>query len=164
VTDQNEEQPVTQTWDAFWAEVQAEQQAEIEQICGVDVPVPVDMELQFSERVKQLRESDRDEDIEELVSMLFGSGVLAQWRANGMTQRGFRTVLLWGMARAEGLVMTFREAYDRMVDVEANPQRAAAPNREQRRAAAKRPSASTGGRSKRTSSGSTGSGRKKSPA
>jgi hypothetical protein len=47
-----------------------------EVIRGVVVPVPTDMPLGFQQRMNALRDSDRDEDVQELVALIFGPGVL----------------------------------------------------------------------------------------
>lgn len=139
-----------QSWDDFWTEVSG---AGTETIRGVTVPIPTDVSMQFWKRLEELHESSADEDVEELVSMLFGEGVLAKWQAAGIGYRELQTVLGWGMAHASGEPMTFREAYD-LVAAEGKAARPS-PNRAQRRQSAR-----TGGPSKRTSSASTGSARK----
>jgi hypothetical protein len=145
-----------QSWDAFWAEVQGS--AETEVIAGVTVRVPVDVSMDFEQRLKRFQDSDREEDVAQLVNELFGEDVYEQWLEGGMTARGFLTALGWGIARAKGHDLSFREAYELMQRAEGNPQ---APNREQRRAAQNGRSGAGGGQSKRTSSGSTGSRRRR---
>jgi hypothetical protein len=148
----------TQSFDDFWAEVQAETTAKTEVICGVEVLVPSDLPLGFSIRLNELQESESDEDVRELVALLFGEGALEDWMDAGMTGRQFQTVLAWGVARAQGQAITFRQAYDIVSAAEEG--KAPVPNRAARRAAVRQRSAATGGRSKRTSSASTGSARK----
>lgn len=153
--------PATQSWDAFWAEVNAKPQTEV--IRGVTVPVPSDMPLGFQQRVNALRDSDRDEDVQELVALIFGPGVLDQWIANGMGAREFRIVCGWGIANGSGQPTTFRQAYDLMAAAEAEgkaPGEPSAPNRAARRAATKPRSSAGGATSKPTSRASTGSARK----
>lgn len=153
--------PATQSWDAFWAEVNAKPQTEV--IRGVTVPVPSDMPLGFQQRVNALRDSDRDEDVQELVALIFGPGVLDQWIANGMGEREFRIVCGWGIANGAGKSTTFREAFDLMAMAEAEgkaPGEPSAPNRATRRAATKKPSSAGGATSKPTSRASTASARK----
>lgn len=152
--------PATQSWDAFWAEVNAKPQTEV--IRGVTVPVPSDMPLGFQQRANELRDSTSDEDIQELVAMIFGPGVLDQWIANGMGAKEFRVVCGWGFRNGQGQPTTFREAFDLMAKAEAEgkAESAQSPNRATRRAATKKPSSAGGATSKRTSSASTGSARK----
>lgn len=150
--------PATQSWDAFWAEVNAKPQTEV--IRGVTVPVPSDMPLGFQQRANELRDSTSDEDIQELVAMIFGPGVLDQWIANGMGAKEFRVVCGWGFRNGQGQPTTFREAFDLMAAAEAEgkaPGEPSAPNRAARRAATKPRSSAGGATSKRTSSGSTAS-------
>lgn len=155
-----DEQPAdARAWDAFWAEVQGEGRTET--IRGVTVPVPSDLPLGFKARMDQLRDSDRDEDVQELVGMVFGPGVLDQWITAGMGMREFQTVLTWGMSCGGGNPITFREAYELVAGAEG---KSPGPSRATRRAATKKPSSPTGGASKRTSSASTSSGRKASRA
>lgn len=151
--------PATQSWDAFWAEVNAKPKTEV--IRGVTVPVPTDMPLGFQQRANELRDSTNDADIRELTAMIFGDGVLDQWIANGMGAREFMVVCGWGFANGSGQTMTFREAYDLMAKAEAEGKAdsAPSPNRATRRAATKKPSSAGGATSKRTSSASTGSAR-----
>lgn len=156
----------TQSWDAFWAEVSGRR---TEVIRGVEVRVPSDIPLGYEERLAQLSdlgEGSRLEEFEPLVSPLFGDGVFAQWVEAGMGTLEFLTVITWGMAQAAGKDLTFAEAY--AVAASDDPGKAVGANRAARRAATKtasrKPSVSTGGPSKRTSSGSTGSARRTSRA
>ncbi|MGW1039896.1 hypothetical protein [Streptomyces sp. NPDC002547] len=148
----------SQSWDDFWAEVSP---ARTEVIRGIEVRVPTDLPLAVEQRAEDLRDSDAIEDIAELLDLLFGVSLDA-WRDAGMGLRELQTVLTWGMAQASGVDMTFAEAYEAVVkgDGEGKPVAPPGANRATRRAASRAPSASTGGRSKRTSSGSTGSARK----
>lgn len=146
----------TQSWDDFWTEAAPPQRTEV--ICGVEVLVPTDFPLNLAARLERLEESEDEDDLHELVGLLFGEGALADWVAAGMTTRQFQVAFAWGIAHASGQPLTFAEAYER---VTAADEGKAPGNRATRRAAARaaaRPrSASTGGRSKRTSSGSTAS-------
>lgn len=152
------EQPAdTQAWDDFWAEVQPAQRTET--ICGVEVLVPTDMPLNLMRRLEELEASEDEQDLHELVGLLFGEGALADWQDAGMTMGQFQVALAWGVAHAQGQDLSFREVYER---VRAAEQGKALPNRAARRAAARPRSASTGGRSKPTSSASTGSPRTRS--
>lgn len=150
--------PATQSWDAFWAEANAKPKTEV--IRGVTVPVPSDMPLGFQQRANELRDSTRDEDVQELVAMIFGEGVLDQWIANGMGAKEFKVVCGWGYANGSGNAVTFREAFDLMAAAEAEGKAGSPANRATRRAATKKPSSAGGATSKRTSSASTASARK----
>jgi hypothetical protein len=150
----------TSSWDAFWAEVNADAAA-TETIRGVTVPVPSDLPLGFQQRVNELRDSTRDEDVQELVALVFGAGVLDQWIAADMGSREFQVVLAWGIANGGGKPTSFREAFELVTAAEAEGKAPSAqPNRAARRAGTNSPSSGTGGRSKRTSSASTASARK----
>lgn len=149
--------PATQSWDDFWGEVNAKQATEA--IRGVTVPVPTDLPLGFKQRLNAVSGSDRDEDVHELVGLLFGPGVLAQWVAAGMGTREFQVVLAWGMAHGGGQPLTFREAFDLIETADAEG-KSPGPNRAARRAATKPRKSPTGGASKRTSPASTTSARK----
>ncbi|MGW4602743.1 hypothetical protein ACWENS_05635 [Streptomyces sp. NPDC004532] len=146
----------TETFDEFWASVAA---ARTEVIRGVEVAVPTDMPLAMSHRLEELQDSERDEDLHELVGILFGGEVLADWIDAGMGAVEFQTVLVWGLAHASGQDMSFREAH--RVALEAAEGKAPA-GRPANRAARRSQSAAGGGPSKRTSGGSTGSARKRS--
>ncbi|MFF5980847.1 hypothetical protein ACFY78_18580 [Streptomyces olindensis] len=154
-----------ETWDAFWAEVSG---GRTEVIRGVEVQVPSDMPLAMEKRIDELRESEAEEDVAELVALLFGADILAAWIDAGMGALEFQTVLTWGMAQAGGRDLSFGEALELVRDGAGEGKRVGpkGPNRATRRATgapAKR-SAAGGGRSKQTSSASTASGRKTSRA
>lgn len=149
------EPPASAGWDAFWAEVNAKPAA-TEVIRGVTVPVPADLPLGFQQRVAQLQNSDRDEDVRELVGRIFGDDILDRWIAADMGARELQIVMAWGIANGGGRPTTFQEAYDMVVAAEAEGKEASAPpNRAARRAASTKRSSASGGASKRTSSAST---------
>lgn len=142
-----------QSWDDFWSEIEREEAAEAGEaattvIRGVEVAVPRDLPLKFDRRLKQLEQSEDEDDVAELVGYLFGDDVYEQWVDNGMRSVEFRTVLLWGIANGKGQSTTFRDAYKAVQDEGKSTK----PNRSD-----KRQSAKAGRSSKRTSSGSTGS-------
>ena len=148
-----------ETWDAFWAEASG---GRTEVIRGVGVQVPTDMPLAREKRIEELRESEAEEDLAELIAMLFGADVLEAWIENGMGAVEFQTVLTWGMAQAGGRDMSFGEALEMVRSGGGEGKRVGpqGPNRAARRAAPAKRSAAGGGRSKPTSSESTGSARK----
>jgi hypothetical protein len=149
-----------ETWDAFWAEAIS---SRTEVIRGVEVRVPTDMPLVMERRIEELSESEAEEDLAELISMLFGADVLDAWLEAGMGVVELQTVLTWGMAHAAGRDLSFAEALDlvREGDGAGKALGSGQPNRAARRAGApKKRSAAGGGQSKRTSRASTGSARK----
>ncbi|MFJ5259086.1 hypothetical protein ACIQAC_01245 [Streptomyces sp. NPDC088387] len=148
-----------QSWDEFWAEVSG---GRTEVIRGVRVRVPTDMPLLMEQRVEELRDSEAEEDLHELVGLLFSGNVLGQWIEAGMGVVEFQTALTWGMAHAGGADMSFHEALElvRSGDGEGKKQGPKGPNRAARRAAPAKRSAAGGGPSKRTSSANTGSARR----
>lgn len=95
---------------------------------------------------------------------LFGRDVFDQWVDGGMTEKEFQVVLLWGMAHGKGQPMTFREAYTAFRRAEgkapapASASAGATDSNSSRPSAKRKPRAATGGRSKATSTASTGSG------
>jgi uncharacterized protein (DUF4415 family) len=136
-----------------------------ETIRDVEVRIPTDVPLAMEQRMRALEDSEDEEDIRELVAMLFGADVLDEWRTNGMGLLEFKTVLAWGMAHASGAGVSFMEALAAVREAEAAEGKApSGQNRASRRAAPKKPSGGTGGRSARTSAASTASRRKSSPA
>lgn len=145
----------TSSWDAFWAEVNAGD-APTEVIRGVTVRVPTDLPLGFQQRVNELRDSTADEDVQELVALVFGAGVLDQWIAADMGSREFQVVLAWGIANGGGKPTSFREAFELVTAAAAEGKAPSAqPNRAARRAATNSRSSATGGQSRPTSSAST---------
>ncbi|MEV8431994.1 hypothetical protein ACWHLZ_28090 [Streptomyces chartreusis] len=145
-----------ESWDAFWAEVSG---GRTEVIRGVEVAVPSDMPLVMEKRIEELRDSEAEEDLHELVAMLFGGDVLGEWIESGMGVLEFQTVLTWGMAQAGGRDMSFSEALElvRSGGGEGKPAAPKGPNRAARRSAPAKRSAAGGGQSRRTSGGSTSS-------
>lgn len=148
-----------ESWDSFWAEVSG---GRTEVIRGIEVQVPADMPLGFQERAEALNEESPEEEIAGLVDELFGEEVFPRWKQAGMGVMELITAVTWGMLQASGRDVSFREAYETARS--EDPGKALAPNRQARRAASKTRSASTGGRSARTSAASTASRRKSSPA
>lgn len=146
-----------EAWGEFWAEV-AGGPERTETIRGITVTVPKDLPIAVEHRIEVLSESDKYDDMAELVALLFGVDALDQWRDTGMGMLELQTILTWGMAQASGTDITFRQAYDAVTgaDGEGKPAAPKGANRAARRAQ----SASTGGRSRPTSSASTGSARK----
>lgn len=142
----------SESWDDFWREVST---GRTEVIRGVTVTVPTDMPLIVERRVQELQDSSREEDVAELVALIFGTDCMEQWREAGIGLMEFQTVLTWGLAHAAGTEMTFREAYDLVQAGEGASSGKAPANRAARRAQ----SSGTGGRSRPTSRASTGSGR-----
>lgn len=153
--------PDSGSWDSFWEEIHAA--ARTETIRGVTITVPTDVPLRIERRMDELRDSAEEADVAELVAELFGADALDTWVTNGMGVVEFKTLIAWGVAQGNGRDISFREAYEkvRAADEEGKPE---GPNRAARRAASKKPSASTGGRSKRTSNASTASTRTRSRA
>lgn len=145
------------SWDDFKREVFGDRTEIIE---GVEVRVPTDVPFGVSARMGDLSESSAQEDFEELVAALFGPEVFEQWMEAGMGQIGLMTVLTWGMAQAAGNDISFQDAYQAIVSGDPGKAMSPAPNRAARRSQ----SASTGGRSKRTSPASTNSTRTRSRA
>lgn len=150
-----QDDPQNGSWDAFWAEVNAKARTEI--IRGVEVRVPTDIPLAVERRMEELSESTAIEDVAELVASIFGVDVLGQWIDAGMGSTEFKTLIAWATAQGNGRDISFREAYEKVRD--ADEGKPGGPNRAARRAASKKPSARTGGRSKPTSNANTESGR-----
>lgn len=138
-------------WDQFWDEIRAGGRTET--IRGVTVRVPTDIPLAVERRMEELADSSALEDVAELVAGIFGADVLDQWIDAGMGMIEFKTVVAWGMAQGTGQDIGFRDAYERIRA--ADEGKPPGPNRAARRAASKKPSAASGGRSKRTSSANT---------
>lgn len=111
-----EENP-TQSWDAFWAEVQREEEAahggpRTEDIRGVTVTVPTGLPLSLTRRMEELQDSDRLEDVAELLTKLFGEGVYEAWVDAGMETLELQVVLAWAVAQGTGQDISFRRAYE----------------------------------------------------
>jgi hypothetical protein len=157
VTPRKATNSASQSWDQFWGEVS---KGRTEVIRGVEIKVPTDMPLILEQRVQELQDSSDMNDVAELLSILFGTDCIEQWREAGMGLQEFQTVLTWGIAHANGSDLSFAEAYDLVKngDGEGKAMAPPTPNRAVRRAQ----STGGGGRSKRTSSASTASARARS--
>ncbi|GAB3437497.1 hypothetical protein [Actinophytocola sediminis] len=152
---------------AFWEQHRAaENPPETKRILGVDVVVPTDVPLSFEDISRELAESKRPEDFEQLLGMLFGEGTLEAWKANKLTGKQLRVLVAWGMANGSGKSTTFAEAAElvakaEQLKAEADAEGKAPGNRAARRASSRTPaSGGTGRTSSRTSGASTGSRRK----
>ena len=145
------------SFDAFWAE---QSSGKTTVIRGVEVPVPCDIPIAVELRVQELQESTSEDDMRELLSMLFGVDVLDQWSANGMGGLELQTVIAWAMGQGTGADTTFEEALEL---VRSQRGEGKAPSG-QNRAARRQQSKSTGGPSKPTSRASTASTRNRSRA
>lgn len=152
----------TDSFDAFWAAQAKSGRTTV--IRGVTVPVPADLPLAFELRADELRESTAEEDVRELVGLLFGVDHLTEWRNKGMGLMELKTVLAWGAAQGAGRDISFQDALEAVRAEEGEGKAPSGQNRAARRAAPKKQSASTGGRSKATSRASTASTRTRSRA
>lgn len=153
----------SQSWAAFKREHLERETVDVE---GVPVPVPADLPFGFQHRAEQLSSSSSEDDVAELVTMLFGPDVFGRLVEAGLGAMGFLTLLMWGMAQGSGKDLSFSEAYEIVTSDDPGKAvtRAMPQNRAGRRAASKSPSKSTGTRSSRTSAASTGSARRTSRA
>lgn len=141
------------SFDAFWAAAAKSSRTTV--IRGVTVPVPADLPLSFELRAQELQESTAEADIREMLSLLFGEDHFDTWRAAGIGLLELQTVLAWGAAQGSGRDVTFAEALEAVKAKDGEGKAPSGQNRAARRAAPKKQSASTGGRSKPTSRGST---------
>ena len=146
-----------QSWEDFKREAFG---GRTEVIGGVTVRVPTDMPLVLEEWAEGLSTDSKKEDFDEVVTLLFGEGVFQQWITAGMGAVELMTAIMWGMVQGTGRDVTFMEAYELVTSDDPGKALTAPANRAQRRAASKPRSTSTGGRSRPTSSASTGSARK----
>ncbi|MFJ7070188.1 hypothetical protein [Streptomyces sp. NPDC101115] len=147
------------SWDDFKTEVFGNRTEVVE---GVELRVPNDIPFGFEERLSDLTNSRTREDVEELVAALFGPDTFDQLADAGIGQIGMMTILTWGMAQAAGNDIGFGEAYEAITSGDLG--KAFPQAQPQNRAARRKQSATTGGRSKPTSRASTGSARTRSRA
>lgn len=147
-------------FDAYWAEIS---NVRTDTVRGVTIRIPTDIPMAVEQRLTDLQESSREEDLTELLTLLFGVDTEAfeTWKAAGMGATEFQVLIIWGMSHAGGSPMTVAEAHEAVVRAAAEGKdQALPPNRAARRAS----SASTGGRSKPPSARRTASARKTSRA
>ncbi|GAA1994396.1 hypothetical protein GCM10009799_20630 [Nocardiopsis rhodophaea] len=143
-----------ESFDAFWAEVEAKQKAEkaprTETILGVtvQVPTPDTMTLRFRRQLDQLnmdRRGTTEAEVRAVLADLFGPDALDAWTDAGMTEQQLAVVMAWGIACASGTEITWREAYEAVTEGKA-PDRLTAGAAGA--ATSTRRSGGTGGRSK----------------
>ncbi|MCG5220263.1 hypothetical protein [Streptosporangium sp. KLBMP 9127] len=104
------------SWDAFWSQIEADQKPRTEVIRGVTVTVPRDLPLRVTRKIERLQHSDKEEDIASLLADVFGGDVLDTWIEAGMGATELQTVLAWAIAQASGTDISFRQAYDRVLE------------------------------------------------
>jgi len=128
---------------------------------GADVAEQITALQAAADKIAAEESAAATESTNGLLADLFGADVLDRWIDSGMTETELQVVLLWGMAHGRGQPMTFRAAYDayREASGKAPTPAGNGPGNNARPTAKKKPRAATGGRSKGTSAGSTGSGR-----
>lgn len=155
----------TEDFGAFWAE-QDRAGAQLRNVFGVDLTLPVSMPLRFDLEAKRLAESVSPDDTRRMVALMFGGlavdttsgdrldeeALLDVWTERGMDAEQFSVLLLWGAANLRGTTIT-------LVGARAELAKAGAAKDDP---GGKVPtlgvsSASTGGSSKRTSRASTNS-------
>ncbi|MFD3717279.1 hypothetical protein [Streptomyces sp. NPDC058674] len=144
------------SFDAYWADVS---NTTTEDIRGITVHMPSDIPMAMEQRLADLQESAREEDLAELVALLFNVGpeAFTHWKTKGMGATEFQVLIAYGMSHADGNPLTVAEAHALVIRANAEGKAPATPpNRAARRAS----SASTGGRSKPTSARPTASTRK----
>lgn len=152
-------------WDAFWDETLRAEAAERGQapttvIRGVKVRIPQDLPLRYEAKARRLKDSADDAAFASLLAELFGVDVLDAWREAGMGAREFRVILAWGMSHGRGKPISFREAYD--IVMQADDEDEDEGDGEGKAPTSTSGGSASGGRSSRpTSSGSTGSRRKR---
>ncbi|MFE6079968.1 hypothetical protein [Streptomyces virginiae] len=139
-------------FDAYWAEIS---NTKTDTVRGVTIRIPTDIPMAVEQRLADLQESSREEDLVELITLLFGvdADAFDTWKNAGMGAMEFQVLVIWGMSHAGGSPMTVAEAHEAVVQATAEGKDPAGPNRAARRAS----SASTGGRSKPRSARTTGS-------
>ncbi|MFG1997877.1 hypothetical protein ACGFNU_01865 [Spirillospora sp. NPDC048911] len=157
-------------FDAFWAEQRRHTGGHQIKVFGELVTLPSELPMDVEWRLEAIRDLPAGEvraEIEDLVGLLYGDGVLDRWRAHGITGQQFQVLLVYGMARASGREVSFEET---LAEVARADQGGNVPFRTGRgrpdgpdRRSSATSSRSTGGRSRPTSSGSTGSTRHGSP-
>lgn len=131
----------------YW-ESRPEKTVETKRILGVDIPVPHDVPLKFTQKVAELKGSSDPDDVKELLEVLFGTNPLDAWVDNGATAEQLQVILAWGMTNAQGNPIGFAEAAELVEQARARDAEGKAPvplNRAARRASSRtRASARTG--------------------
>lgn len=168
MSETNGQGPDVLDMDAFWVEQTA--QGTPVRIMGevVRLPAPGTLPMDLERRLNNA-EADDEEGGKALLGEVFGDPDLPQrWETAGMSGRRFQMLLVWALANGQGRPVTQQQALevvDRRMRGEGDGAGEGQPNREQRRAAAKRTrSGGTGRSSKPTSPASTTSARTSSPS
>ncbi|MFY7069581.1 hypothetical protein ACOQFV_27300 [Nocardiopsis changdeensis] len=137
-----------QSHDEFWAEVEAQEETETILGVRVRVPSPRTVTLRTKRRIERLDLVEvSDEEIAAALDDLFGEGSFQRWYDAGMTYQRLAVVMAWGIARAGGSPITWRDAYEAVTTGKA-PERLLREKALRAKGASSGASESTGGRSK----------------
>lgn len=94
-------------------------------ILGEIVTLPDDIPLGYRAKLTRAQHSDDEEEIKELVGLIFGEGALDRWTEANIGIRAFQTLLVYGDAHLAGKPVTFAEAAEavrKAADADAGPE------------------------------------------
>ncbi|EFC80252.1 hypothetical protein [Parafrankia sp. EUN1f] len=155
--DDRDDRDEIEDFDVYWAEHGVEPEVRRARILGVEVEVPTDLPLEVEAIVQRDAGQLTSDDVDRVVTLIFGADVFEQWIDAGITSNQFPVICAWGMANGAGRRVTFAEAAELVAE-----QNAARPTNRAERRAANSPRGSASGRSSsRTSRASTTSARRR---
>lgn len=153
-----QEQRLEEDFSAFWAQRDRKGKTLRNVVPGVDVTLPAALPLAFEIEARRLQGASDLGAIHRVFGMLYGRDTLARLIEGGLDGEQLAVLIAWGAANAGGKDMTLEE-----VSVEVDRMRAEkASGKAPGPRADGTPSFGSGGSSRRTSRGSTGTRKKKS--
>lgn len=145
-----------QSFDDFWAEVEAKHKPRTETIRGVTVRVPTRASMRFKRRLASLDiHNTSEEEVNQFLAELFGGDVLEKWIDAGMGEEELAVVMAWAIACTLGREITWREAYETITTGKAPARLAKEKALAAKTGASTQQSDGTGGQSKPRSQRST---------
>lgn len=101
-------------FDAFWKKRDKKRPAKRLRIFGQVVELPKSLPLQFELEARRVAKSKRDEDVHNLVAILFGADAYEAWAEAGMDLDQFQVLLAWGPRYIAGQQVTLEQVADEL--------------------------------------------------
>lgn len=98
-------------FDAFWEDQKAQGKREGKRVklMGEVVELPPSLPLQFEMEAKRLSRSKDEDDMRDLLAILFGEGCIERWAEKGMDIDMFQTLVAWAPLHIQGEEVSLAE-------------------------------------------------------
>ncbi|MFD7236461.1 hypothetical protein ACFWAT_14285 [Streptomyces syringium] len=133
-----DEQHEVADFDAFFAEQAASKTGAVLRLYGREYVLPASLPLLVTLQMERLKDSTDPDDIRRLLASLFGPDALDTWADHGMEDRQLGVVLVWSTANCRNPGSISMGEAARLYDERESASEGKAPNRAERRGAAKR--------------------------